>query len=421
MRALIVTLGSHGDIYPFLAIGRALEARGHHCTVLADPCFAREAACAGLEMRPLPDAISFEKLSRHPHLFHRFRGPGLLMRNLASATLPLTGALRHNLSTHEPDLLLAHHIVLPAAWVAGERGIPYANVVLAPFAWNTAADPVPTIQVGPGAWRRGQARMLARLLDPVLRTACDAWVNGLRARAGFPPARNAFWGGFRGGELNLGMWSSAFRPPLPGDPPQGVICGFPGYDGDPDARLDDDLERFLAAGEPPIVFTLGSTAVNSADGFFAIAAQACARLGRRGVLLIGRGNAPPAVPSRDVIAVPWAPHSLLFPRALANVHHGGIGTCAQALRAGRPALVIPHAYDQFNNAVRVAALGAGLMLARHRLTAARLHEKLKVCIGDASIAARAEALRGRLTGEDGACVAARHLERLVDSGGRAAA
>jgi rhamnosyltransferase subunit B len=421
MHALIVTFGSHGDLYPFLAIGRALETRGHRCTVLTDPFFATDVASAGLEMRSLPKAISIEKLWRHPHLFHRFHGPALLLRRFESGTQPLTEALRQNISACAPDLVLAHHIVLPASWIAEEQGIPYATAVLAPFAWNAPDDPVPILQPAPGAWRRRQARVLAGVLDPVLRSACDAWVNGLRARAGFPPARNALWGGFRGGELNLALWSSAFRPPLPSDPPRGVFCGFPRYDGDPAARLDDDLERFLAAGEPPAVFTLGSAAVHTAAGFFAIAAKACARLGLRGVLLIGRGNAPPAALPRDVITAPWAPHSLLFPRALVNVHHGGIGTSAQALRAGRPALVIPHAYDQFNNAVRVATLGTGLMLARQRVTAARLEEKLKRCLGDASIAARAEDFSRRLAGEDGASVAAGHLEPLVDSGRRMAA
>lgn len=421
MHTLIVTFGSHGDLYPLLAIGRALATRGHRCTVLTDPFFATDVASAGLEMRSLPEAISIEKLWRHPRLFHRFHGPGLLVRWYESGMRPLTEALRHSISACAPDLILAHHIVLPASCLAGEQGIPYATAVLAPFAWNAPDDPVPILQSAPGAWRRRQARVLARVLGPVLRSACDAWVNGLRTRTGFPPARNALWGGFRGGELNLALWSSAFRPPLPSDPPRGVICGFPRYHGDPGARLDDDLERFLAAGEPPVVFTLGSAAVHTAAGFFAIAAHACARLGLRGVLLIGRGNTPPAVLPRDVIVTPSAPHSLLFPRALVNIHHGGIGTSAQALRAGRPTLVIPHAYDQFNNAVRVATLGTGLMLARHRVTAARLEEKLERCIADASIAARAEAFGRRLAGEDGASVAADHLERLVDLGRRVAA
>jgi UDP:flavonoid glycosyltransferase YjiC (YdhE family) len=421
MHALIVTIGSHGDLYPFLAVGRALETRGHRCTVLTDRFFAADVASAGLEMRSLPEGISIEKLWRHPHLFHRFHGPALLMRRFDSGTQPLTEALRHSISACAPDLVLAHHIALPAGWIAGEQGIPCATAVLAPFAWNAPDDPVPVLQSAPGAWRRRQARALAGVLDPVLRSAGDAWVNGLRTRTGFPTARNALWGGFRSGDLNLALWSSAFRPPLPSDPPRGVICGFPRYDGDPGARLDEDLERFLAAGEPPVVFTLGSAAVHTAAGFFAIAAQTCARLGLRGVLLIGPGNTPPPALPRDVIAAPWAPHSLLFPRALVNVHHGGIGTSAQALRAGRPALVIPHAYDQFNNAVRVATLGTGLMLARHRVTAARLEERLKRSIGDASITARAEEFSRRLADEDGASVAAGHLERLVGSGRRMAA
>jgi len=247
--------------------------------------------------------------------------------------------------------------------------------------------------------------------EPLLRLALDARVRRLRARAGFPPSAEGFWEAFRGGDLSLGMWSPALRPPLPGDPVRSSVCGFPWYDGAHGAGLDGDLERFLDDGEPPIVVTLGSAAVNTGGDLFALAAGACARLGRRAVLLVGYGNDPPALPSPDIVAALWAPHSRLFPRALVNVCHGGIGSTAQALRAGRPLLVIPHAYDQFNNAVRVAELGGGRMLARHRLTEARLAEELDRCATDAGLAARARALGERLGREDGAATAATIIDR----------
>lgn len=421
MRALIVTFGSHGDLHPFLAIGRTLAARGHDCAVVTDPYFTGDVATAGLAMYPVREAFFFEELLRHPHLFHRFLGPGLLAGRFHSATPFIIEALRRGIEAHQPDVILAHHVAIPASWIADERGVPLATAVLAPFAWMAPDDPVPVLQLAPGAWRERQARVLARALGPVARIASDAWLNRMRVRNGFAPAQDPMWNAFRGGDLNLALWSEAFRAPLPSDPAQGVICGFPWYDGEPGARLDAGLERFLAAGESPVVFTLGSAAVHTARDFFGNAARACSRIGRRGVLITGRGITPPADLPPGVISVPWAPHSALFPRALVNVHHGGIGSTAQALRAGRPTLAVPHAYDQFNNALRVTALGAGLMLARHRMTAARLAAALERCIGDLSIAARAKALGDCLAGEDGAAIAADHLERLADSPRQAAA
>ena len=421
MRILIVTLGSHGDLNPFLAVGRTLAARGHDCAVTAHPAFTPDIVAAGLTPSPIPTAMSYEALMHDPHVFHRFRGPAVLLRSFGEALPALIESLRRGIAARRPDLILAHHAALVASWVAAEAGVPCAIAVLSPFAWNAPEDPVPVLQLAPGAWRRRLARVLAPAVIPLLRALSDSWANRLRARTGFPPGRDLLFGGSRVGGLNLALWSSAFRSPLPGDPPQGVICGFPWYDGGLGVGLEPELERFLAAGEPPVVFTLGSAAVHTARDFFALAARACGLLGRRGVLLVGRGVAVPNSVPRDVLALPWAPHSRLFPRALVNVHHGGIGSTAQALRAGRPALVVPHAYDQFNNAVRVVALGAGRMLARHRVTAARLADALDRCLSDPGMTARAADLGRRVRAEDGAGVAADHLERHAESGRRAAA
>jgi MGT family glycosyltransferase len=400
-----------------LAVGRALAARGHECAVATHPYFTPEIVAAGLAPDALLTAMSYERLLREPHLFHRVRGPAVLVRAFGAVLPDLIAGLRARIAERRPDLIFAHHAAIGARWVAAEAGVPCAVGVLAPFAWCASEDPVPLLQLAPGAWRRHQARVLGRAAIPALHALSDRWINRLRSRTGFAPGRNLLFGEARGGDLNLGLWSRAFRPALPGDPPQGAICGFPWYDGGRDAALDPELEHFLAAGEPPVVFTLGSAAVHSARDFFDLAARACARLGRRGVLLVGRDIPGPRALPRGVIAIPWAPHSRLMPRALVNVHHGGIGSTAQALRAGRPALVIPHAYDQFNNAVRVVALAAGRMLARHRATAARLADDLERCISDDAIAARAADLGRRLAAEDGARTAAGHLERLVESSG----
>jgi len=415
MRILIVTLGSHGDLHPFLAVGRALAARGHRCAVATHPFFTPDIVAAGLTPTPFLTERSYERLLREPHLFHRFRGPRVLVREFGEVLPALIAGLRREIAVRRPDLILSHLAAMGASWIAAEAGVPWAIAALSPLYWNNPDDPVPLLQLAPGAWRKRQARVLGHAAIPVLHAVSDAWVNRLRARTGFPPGRNLLFGEARGGDLNLGLWSNAFRPALRGDPPQGVICGFPWYDGGRDAALDPELERFLADGEPPVVFTLGSAAVHSARDFFDLAARACARIRRRGVLLVGRDIAGPRALPGDVIAVPWAPHSRLFPRALVNVHHGGIGSTAQALRSGRPALVVPHAYDQFNNAVRIVALGAGRMVARHRTTVALLTDGLERCIGDDAIATRAADLGRRVAAEDGAQVAAGHLERLVES------
>lgn len=419
MHALFTTIGSHGDLFPLLAIGRALRARGGTCEVATHPCFHREIGAAGLDPLPLLADVPVPDILRHPDLFHRIRGPLLGGKWVEALALGAAAELRRHVAARRPDVIVRHHLAISARWVAQEAGIPYASTVLAPLAWNSALDPTPAFQLEHGRAHAALARMTGRALDPPLQLLFARWARRTRAKAGFDgrdgeahePA--TLWAESRAGDLSLALWAEAFRPAFADDPANGYICGFPWHACADDA-LAPDLEGFLSAGAPPIVFTLGSAAVHNPGDFFALAAAACATLGRRGVLLTGRGNPPPAPLPPGVIAVEWAPHALLFPRALVNVHHAGIGSVAQALRAGRPGVAIPHAFDQFNNAVRVEALGAGLTLARHHVTAERLVRVLDRALRDASIAGRARSLAARV-GDDGAVVAARAIERLAAS------
>ncbi|MEO5618279.1 MAG: glycosyltransferase [Candidatus Eisenbacteria bacterium] len=423
MNILLTTFGSHGDLFPFLAIGRALSDRGHTCRVATHPYFTRDIEAAGLEPAPVIARVPMAELLRHPDLFHRVRGPLLGGRYLAAVMREMALDLRREVADHRPDVMIGHYGSSSARWVAEEAAIPCASAALAPVAWNSADDPVPAYQLAPGRSRAAIASVVSRIVDPALGVALRSWVRRLRRQCGFadphastasgrarPPSWPSLFEEFRAGDLSLGLWAEAFRPRLAADPEGSIVCGFPWY-SHPVVPGDSRLECFLGAGDPPIVFTLGSAAVNNPGDFFALAAAACARLRVRGVLVTGRDNAPPAMLPRGVIAVEWAAHARLFPRALVNVHHSGIGSTAEALRAGRPSVAIPHAFDQFNNAVRMERLGAGLMLARHHVTLDRMVAVLDRAASDGEIARRALELAPQVA-ENGAEHAARAIERL---------
>jgi UDP:flavonoid glycosyltransferase YjiC (YdhE family) len=108
----------------------------------------------------------------------------------------------------------------------------------------------------------------------------------------------------------------------------------------------------------------------------------------------------------NICIVGYAPHSLLFPRAAAVVHQGGIGTLAQGLRSGRPQLVVPFFADQQDNAARAVRIGLARSLAPTRYTASSAAAELAPLLADTRYAARAAAVGARLAGEDGAAVAA---------------
>lgn len=414
MRVLLLTLGSHGDVHPFLALALALKARGHEPLLATNPHFRAQADRAGVPFADLGQALDIAEAVRRPGAMDPMRGARVVMHDLI---------LPHVRAVHErtlalardfrPDAAVTHAIVLGAHWALERSGVPVVNAALAPIAWMASRDPIVF-----GPWRSHNPRVYATRIDAwfgrrVMRLMLDGKLNRLRRELGYPKGRDLLIGEFLRPGLNLGLWSPHYRAPAPGDPRGSVICGFPWFDAHHDHAHDGaELEAFLAAGEPPIVFTLGTAAVHLSTRFFAHAAEAARRLGRRAVLLIGRAEY--ADRARDlppgVRAFTYAPFSTLLPRAAAVVHHGGIGSTAQTLRSGRPAVVCPLAHDQFDNAARAQRLGVAATLPYRRLSPERLAQALLAVMEDPETHAKARNLGERVRAEDGAAAAARALE-----------
>jgi UDP:flavonoid glycosyltransferase YjiC (YdhE family) len=203
---------------------------------------------------------------------------------------------------------------------------------------------------------------------------------------------------------------------MAGDPKGGVVTGFCWHDRDHTQEASDaELKAFFDAGPAPIVFALGSTGVHASGRFYEHAVEAASRLKQRALLVVGRDQPPPRNLPGDgsMKAVAYARFSAVFSRASVVVHHGGAGTTAQGLRAGRPTLITPMAHDQFDNAARVKRLGAGETLRFAKVNAARMERGLQIVLGDAGFAKAAGTLAERVRREDGAAVAAERLEGLV--------
>ncbi|HKN75546.1 MAG TPA: nucleotide disphospho-sugar-binding domain-containing protein, partial [Candidatus Acidoferrum sp.] len=214
--------------------------------------------------------------------------------------------------------------------------------------------------------------------------------------------------------LTLAMFSPVLASPQPDWPPNTRVTGFSFYDRDNDSgSLVPALSAFLDAGEPPIVFTLGSSAVMNAGSFYTDSMEAARRLGRRAVLLIGRDprNRPFGPLPDGMTVLDYAPFSELLPRAAAVVHQGGVGTTGQALRAGRPMLVTPYGFDQLDNAERVVRLGVARAIPRRTYTARRAAAELAVLLNQPRYAARAGEVGQTVQSEDGVRAACEVIEK----------
>ena len=302
--------------------------------------------------------------------------------------------------------------------LAQKEGLRWASTALSPITLFSAIDP-PVFPAAPWMqWARSISVGAYRLLFRIPRAMVRRWelpLREFRAELGLPATDSiAQFEGQHSPRLNLALFSPVLAAPQPDWPVNTVVCGFPRYDGAAlDARTQSELEAFLAAGKPPIVFGLGSSAVMVAGGFWHAAIEAAQRLDQRAVLLTGSppetlGPVPPAVKIFQ-----YLPYSAVFPRAAAIVHQGGIGTLAQALAAGRPQLVVPVAFDQPDNARRTVALGIARSIPFRKATAGAMTRELAALLAAPGCAARAREIGAAVAREDGARKAADALENTA--------
>lgn len=213
--------------------------------------------------------------------------------------------------------------------------------------------------------------------------------------------------------LHLALFSRWLAAKQSDWPAQTVVTGFPYLDQDGASGLPPDLTRFLDDGPPPLVFTLGSSAASIAGSFHEESAAAARRLGRRAVLVLGDPCTRPASLPEGVAAFDYAPFGLLFPRALALVYPGGIGTTGLALRNGVPMLVMPLAHEQPDTADRLMRLGVARTISRRRYGADRVARELTQLLGEEAYARRAAELAGHVRAEDGVGTACDALEAVL--------
>jgi UDP:flavonoid glycosyltransferase YjiC (YdhE family) len=323
-------------------------------------------------------------------------------------------------ATRDADLLLTHVLSLAGPPLVEKTGIKWVSTVLAPISMFSNYDPpvfpqMPSLyhvlklhpSVSRAAMRVGRWK-LDQLAEPLYK---------LRAELGLKRGGNPMLEGQHSPLRVLALFSSAIAKPQPDWPPQTRVTGFPFYDrrdraGDTE-QLDPALSKFLAEGEPPVVFTLGSSAVYVAEGFYQESLEAARALGVRALLLIGEESNRPADLPAWAAAFDYAPYGELLPHARAVVHQGGIGTTAQGLRAGIPALVVPFSHDQFDNGSRVARVGAGRVLPRAKYNAASAAKELRALLDDESYTTRAAEIGRQIRDEDGAVAAADEIEQVL--------
>src|SRR5688572_28571541 len=374
MHALVIAIGSHGDVHPMLGIGRALRDRGHRVTFVASGYFEDLARRAGFDdFVALGTADEFREQLNNPDLWHPMRAfKAVFLDNVFPATRAMYDTIVERAVPGE-TIVVGHTLALGARLAQEKHGIPTVTVHLAPSVFRTVYD-LPTLGGSPfRSWMPVPVkRMFWKVADALfVERALAGPFNEIRAGLGLAPVRGIIDQWWHSPLLTIGVFPSWFGAIQPDWPKSVKLTTFPLYDERGVTPMSDGVKTFLDAGESPIAFTPGS-AMTFGHEFFAASAAACQTLGKRGLLLTRHPEHIPKNLPPGVIHVDYAPFCGLLPPCAALVHHGGVGTTAEAVAAGVPQLVMPLAHDQFDNAARVQKLGVGDSIPRRKYRGARV-------------------------------------------------
>ena len=385
LRVLLPTIGSAGDVHPVLEIGRALQQRGHEATLVTNQSFEQQVRDAGLDFIAMGTVEEAEATIADDRLWHHIRGFECVVER---AVLPNIARLYQIIREQwKPGAVVAASGFCFGAQIAQEKlRVPLATIHLQPAMLRSLVDAgmqgripmgprVPRLVKQPLFWLLDKAAV-DRLLAPTL--------NSIRAGLGLPPVSRILKGYVHSPQLVLGLFPEWFASPQPDWPRNTHLTGFVLHDGGDQQGVSAEVKEFLADGPPPLVFTPGSAA-STLQAFFRTSVEVCKLTGHRAMLVT---NFPKQLPENlppGVRAFRYLPFSKILPHCSALVYPGGIGTMAQAIKAGIPHLVVPHAHDQPDNALRIRRLGLGFSIYPERYEPRRAARLVKELLASSEI------------------------------------
>lgn len=411
VRVAIMTAGSRGDVAPYTGLGYGLSRAGHEVTLVTHARFEPLVAGSGVRFHPLPvDPRAELESSRGRGLHDSSSGMGKLVR-LVSMARDVVGRMADDLvvAARSSDLLLLAPSVAPLGHTIAEGlSLPSLEVPLQPLTPTREFAPPMLSARSLGAVGN---RVTGHGVNLAVQQVFAGTLPAVRDRLGLPRVRAvAAWRARERQAPPVLHGFSSLVVPRPSDWRAGLdIAGY-WWPYDVETQLPPLLRDFLDAGPPPVYVGLGSATVPDPERLSADVVRALRRAGLRGVIQRGWGGLEAS--GDDMLTVDEVPHSALFPRMAAVVHHAGAGTTGAGLRAGVPAVPVPIQFDEAFWAARLVRLGvAPCAVPLRSLTTDTLAAALERATRDAELGRRAEELGTRIRAEDGVAVVVKAVER----------
>lgn len=396
---LMFALGTAGDVHPSIAIGRTLRRRGHQVLFVTNSHFEPAVRAAGLDFESSGTKEEYLRTVENPELWKFGKGFRILFEQILAQMRPNYELIRREFRRGETV------VVAPAsafgARIAQEKlGVPLVHLHLQPMVLRSRHEQ-------PGVTVPSWFKPILRPLREVWLGALDRWIldpallpeaNRFRGELGLAPLVRPFDHWIHAPEMVIGLFPDWFAPPQPDWPRQLRLTGFMLYDEGEVRGTPPALTGFLDAGEAPLVFALG-TGMSNAKAYFEKSAQVCRRLGRRGILLTQFKEQLPDQLPPGVAHFDYVPFSVLLPRAAVFTHHGGIGTMAQAMRAGVPQLITPFNFDQPDNAARLKRLGAGDLIRPNQYEVEPVARKIAALLASQVVRSTCRKIAARFDGK----------------------
>ncbi|MEO8020467.1 glycosyltransferase [Polaromonas sp.] len=407
MKISIHTLGTRGDVQPYVALALGLKAAGHEVLMAAPAQFRHFVQNHGVGFAELP--AGFLQLLEDPAFKSAMaKGLGILsIRKLLKQAKPMMAGLLDAewaaASQFRPDVVVHHPKALGAPRIAAHLGVSAVLASPLPGFTPTSDFPTPLLPfTNLGPFNRLSHLLTARSSTLLFGGVLRSWEQ---ATWGPGPAPT-----HAGKTATLYAYSPAVVP-VPSEWGDDVLVSGYWFLDDAPWEPPAALAAFLAAGPPPVYVGFGSMPIPDPALMAGIVAEALGKTGQRAVLPSAWGGPAAGRLPDSVYLLDSAPHDRLFPLMGAVVHHGGAGTTAAALRAGKPMVICPFFGDQPFWGHRVAALGAGpAPLAARRLSADSLARALHE-VKNPDMRAKAQDLSAKIRKERGVEEAVAFIER----------